>query len=326
MADRRLANPVVRIKGDLKRTILGSVALPLGAELQEPGAPLIEGYESRFVASEGQQDDQFDFRIVLTHERVSEIARKLFVELLPQLVFATFEEFSNDAYRDVDNWLSEELVDKERLLQAWDSYGHFFVEDVRCGFGGMSYEPLIEVFVEEPSSINVVCGMDSKERVEKVIRDLGIEELSKAAFLDGIDHTSRDVIEVSKDELTMDDLDIKFSILESLGMQPTNRDEGEVGEGPVLYWVEVELDLSFVAKRPANVALASFGLTAEDSREALATVETALMQQVPGVLIARVLQVYRILEEDVSDEIRPERISQVKRKGIWYRGPIQNWY
>ena len=135
MFDRRLASPIVKIKTDLERRVCGAVELPLGVEVATADINLREGYESRYVPSDGRGDDQFEFRILLSLPRVEETARRFFETLLPEGVFATFEEFSADAYRDLDGYACEEPISRTRLLQAWESYGRFFCEDARSGFG-----------------------------------------------------------------------------------------------------------------------------------------------------------------------------------------------
>lgn len=326
MSDRRLTAPVLRIKSDLERESRGEVSLPLGVQILDGEATLVEGFETAFVAGGERHDDQVEFRIVLDQPRIYEAARKLFTELLADRVYPSYEEFSNDAFRDVDTWMSEEPVSKERFLQAWESYGEFFCEDGRSGLGAVCHEPLIEVFVEEHGSISIICDLELRPRVESVVESLGVPENTSLPCVEDWEHQHRDILEVSEDELLMDDLDIKFSVIESLGMQPTNRDEGDAPDLPALYWIELELDLGFVTDAKARVALANFGVAAESWEEALATAETDLLRDMPGVLVARVLHVYRILEEDVGPEIRPENPLQLKKKGIWYRGPVQNWF
>ncbi|MEZ6194224.1 MAG: hypothetical protein R3F20_00625 [Planctomycetota bacterium] len=326
MFDRRLAAPVVKIKSDLERRVCGDVELPLGVELLDASARLQEGFQSRFVTGDDRLDDQFEFRVVLNQARLYEAARILFERLLPDEVFATFEEFSNDAYRDVDAYASEEPVSKARFMQAWESYGPFFCEDGRTGFGGMSYEPLVEVFVEEHGSLYVASGLEMKDAVEAVVAELGVPERRDLVLVDQFEHDHRDILEISQEELSMDDIDIKFSVLESLGMQPTNRDEGEPESLPVPYWIEFELDLSFERKRAARVAVAHFAVTADSWEEAVSLAEGELLRKHPDALVARVIHVYRMLPEDIGDDMRPENMKQVERKGVWYAGPVTDWY
>lgn len=326
MFDRRLASPIVKIKTELERRVCGALELPLGVQLAAPDVELREGYESRYVASDGRGDDQFEFRIVLTLPRVEEAVRRFFEELLPDEIFATFEEFSADAYRDLDGYASVEPVAKDRLLRAWECYGEFFCEDARTGFGGMSYEPFVEVFLEEHSCLYVACGLEMKGRVEALIAEFGLPEISDIKHVDQFDHEHRDILEISQEELSMDDIDIKFSVVESLGMAPTNRDEGEPESLPTPYWIEFELDLSFEPKRTARVAIANFAVTADSWEEAVSLAEAELLRTHPDALVARIIHIHRMAPDDIGDEIRPESARQVERKGCWYQGPVTDWY
>lgn len=326
MFDRRLATPVVKIKSDLERRVCGDFELPLGVDFAELDAVMREGYESRYVPSDGRSDDQFEYRILLSQPRVEETVRRFFESLLPENVFATFEEFSADAYRDLDGYASVEPIPRTRLLQAWESYGRFFGEDARSGFGGMSYEPFVEVFLEEHSSIYVACGLEMKGKVEALVAELGIPELENMVHIEQFDHEHRDILVISQEQLSMDDIDIKFSVLESLGMSPTNRDEGEPAKLPTPYWIEFELDLSFERKRTARVAIANFAVTADTWEEAVSLAEAELMSSHPDALVARVIHIHRMAPDDIGEDIRPENPRQMERKGCWYQGPVTDWY
>ena len=167
-------------------------------------------------------------------------------------MFALYEEFSYDAYRPTDTWVSEDPVSRDRLLQAWSTYATFFVEDGKCGFGGLSYEPAIEVFLEEHGALYLACGLEMKARVETALERLGIPECSSAVSIDNYDHQHVDSIlpAAPHEQGLLDETDIKFSVVEGLGMKPTNRHEGTSPERtPTPFWIHVDLDLTFARNR-----------------------------------------------------------------------------
>lgn len=349
MSEPRLARARYLIRSDLERRTSGKINCPLGVFPCDDDVLLEEGFEARYQTreeaiaganaidkelaesdiedvefSESTVAEQYEYRLLLSVERVQPIMRRLFVELMPDEVHALYEEFSFDAFRETDAYMSEEPVARARFLKAWDTYGAFFVEDGKCGFGAISFDPFIEVFLEEHGAIFLACDMAFKSRVETAIARLKLKELEPWRGVENFRHSHRDILISNADDAElMDEDDIKFSVIESLSMKPSNLHEGEPDKLPTPYWVHVEVDLSF-ASASATGACATFAVTASSHDDALAQVETRVIET-PGALMTRVLECYRMAEEDLADDIMPGEPGVIQESGIWYESGLQYW-
>lgn len=323
MTERRLDNVRYVIRSDLARRVAGNVKCPLGIFTSEAKAVLREGFEARYQTSEDEFGDQYEYRLLLSADRLHAGVRMLFEELLPEEVHALYEEFSMDAYRDTDAYMSDDLVAVDRVMTAWDNFGHFLIEDVKCGFGAMSYDPSIEIFVEEHGSIFVACSLTMKSRVEKCLDRLGLKQTESLPTIENFRHQHRDVLIVDPNDADlMDEVDIKFSIIESFGMKPSNLHEGEPAPTPALFWASLELDMSFVRRAPAPTASLVIGFTADDHDDAMRQIDEEVLKT-KGALVSRIVDLYRVTEEDLNDEVAPRDRTDLTRRGIWYRSPIQ---
>ena len=325
MPDRApLVRAPFKIRTDLGRTVVGAFSCPLGVFPCEAGATIDEGWESRYLMGDDDFDDQYEYRILLSNERLGPAVRRFFEKLLPDECDALYEEASYDAWRESDAWRSVEVVPRERILQAWDTYGSFFVEDGRVGFGALGHEPQIEVFIEEHGAIFVACGLDLKDRVEALIEELGLSELTGLRGIDNYQHHHVDVLDVA-DDYDMTDVDIKFSIIESLAMEIVNPDEGTPAYVPTPFWIHVQLDLTFAREFEASGAGVSFGVTADDWADARKQVEESIQTRFPEALVMRTMQAFRMTREDIGEEIAPPPGVDVAERGIWYVSELDVW-
>ncbi len=324
MSQRPTAKSLFRLRNDLQRRKAGDVECPLGVYPSATGVSLRQGYQSAFLMGQEGMDDHCEYRILLGNDRLFDVLTRIFVEFLPDKVFGLFEEFSYDAWRETDAWASAEPVSKQRFLQAWELFGRFFVEDGRCGFGARGDEPRVEVFLEEHGAVYIACGFESRERVEEMLAEFGLPELDEVLGIENHDHRHEDVLDLS-DGAVMDDLDIKFSVIESLGMTLTNGDDmGPVGE-PQPFWIYLELDLTFDAEAEAQRAYISLAVTAHDHEEARSLAEARLLERFPSALVARYLQIYRIGDSDISAEIAPLRRDAISSIGVWFESSPEYW-
>ncbi|MCA9320057.1 MAG: hypothetical protein KDB53_04950, partial [Planctomycetes bacterium] len=329
MTEHRALQPQYRIRSDLGRKVLGDVACPLGVFPAEPRAELSEGFESNFIMGDDGFEDQCEYRIVLSSERLVPVVHQFLSELLPAEGMGLYEEFSFDAFRETDTWCSREPLPRERILLAWETYGEYFAEDGKCGFGARAEEPLLEIFLEEHGALYVACGLELREKVEGIIGGLGIREQTELRCIESWEHQHRDILDLG-DNSTMDDLEIKFSVLESLGMEMSNRDEKGPEDGrPLAFWVYLELDLSLAPDHAGLggqcTAFQSFGVTASEHAEAHALVESRILESRPYALIVRVIQIYRMTEADIGDDISPVDRSDLKTVGIWFESAPEYW-
>ena len=324
MSNSPLVQAPYRIRSDLGRKAYGNVQCPIGVYPCGPDVVLSQGYDSRFVLGDEMLDDQYEYRILLSADRLHQVFALLLSTLLPDEAYALFEESSFDAYRDSDAYRSTEPVPSSRLMQAWSTYGDYLVESGRCGFGAVSPEPAAEVFIEEHGTIYVSCGLERREEVESIIAQLGLEQIQDIPCIENFEHQHRDILVVDEKSL-MDEYDIKFSLVESLGMLPINADEG-VPQGTLCpFWVHIEMDLSFEESTEARVAFFGFGVTAGSFKEALELTQARVRERFANALLARIQQIYRLLDGDITDEIAPEDRNAVSQRGVWYVSEPEFW-
>ena len=304
MSQQPLVEVPYRIRSDLGRQAYADFSCPLGVHPCQQNVTLREGYDSRFVVGDEILDDQYEFRLLFSNHRVFDAVRSLMIRLLPSEAFGIYEEWSYDAYRDSDVFRSVDVVAKDRILQAWDIYGHYLVETGKCGFGATAQEPNVEIFIEEHGTVYLACSLENRDEIETLIAGFGLELIRDIPAIDNFEHRHREVLDMAETNL-MDDYDIKFSIIESLAMAPVNPDEGHPPGELCPYWIQLELDLAFETSTTANVAFISFGITTNDFTEALGLADMRCREKFPNALVARIHQIYRIFEEDVTDEIAP---------------------
>lgn len=228
-----------RLRQDLERHKLGSYALPLGVEpngLPEP----MQGYTLTYQSGENEDEPDFYlFHVVVSHERVKEVVDAAFA-LLPQEVTPVLEIGSRDAYRSVDVYVAEEPVPLDDFLRTWYEFEEILLEDVCLGCGANSDDPWVEVFVDSWKGVALHVPIEWRERVEKLMHDLKLEEVPET-WPDGLDKDPevsrpREVLSTEEDESP----DIDELLLElcarwglALNVDPdTNIDEGgrELGQ------------------------------------------------------------------------------------------------
>ncbi len=324
MSNSPLVYAPYKIRSNLGRKASGDVNCPIGVYPCGDQVALSQGYDSRFVLGDELVDDQYEYRILLSAELVPSAMGMLLEGLLPHEVYGLFEELSFDAYRDSDSYRSADPVDLSRLLQAWSTYGEYLVEAGRCGFGAVAPEPAIEVFIEEHGTIYISCGLEMREDVEELIGQLSLPQINDIPCIENFEHQHRDVLIVDEEAL-MDEYDIKFSLIESLGMLPINVDEGVPAGSLTPYWVHLEFDLSFEGSTEAGIAFFGFGLTANSFGEALDLSQQRVQERFPDALLARIQQVYRLFHEDITDEIAPCDRDEITKRGVWYVSEPEFW-
>ena len=323
MTEHRLARARYIIRDDLNRGLFGSVSAPLGVVCQEC-AGLREAYQTSVVPATEELAEQYEYRLLLDSARIFDVVTALIEEFLPEEGHAIFEEESYDAFREIDAYMGEEPSSKERILAAWRHYGRFFVEDVRYGFGAGSYEPTIEVLLEQHSSVFVACSVEYKARVEVFLEGLKLPETDHLELLETCEHEHRPVLASDpRASDLMNEIDIKFSVLESFAMKPTNLEDGESTYHPSLFWIQFELDMSFTDEAARGRAFASFGLCAKSHAEARRMAERRVGELKPQALVARDLEFYRVTEDDLGDDLMPKDRGDLAKVGIWFESGVE---
>jgi hypothetical protein len=186
----------------IRRVVLGSFQFPLGAYPVEEMTPK-PGYSMTFEQADGggEQDweewpDRYAYDIVISAERLPALMRTL-LSLFEGRVFPILDVLGQDGYREIDPYIAYELVGLDRVFDAIRVFGDYLYEDGMCGFGAMSEEPFLYLFVDEHKIVTVRADAAIKERVERVLHAFDLEQTEEPLGADAAAHEHRSVLVVS---------------------------------------------------------------------------------------------------------------------------------
>jgi hypothetical protein len=198
-----------RVDESIQRTIIDDFAFPLGVYPVEPMSPR-QGYTVWFEPADGDDEDDDDtgdagaqweewpdryvFDIAVTSTRLEALVRQL-LALLPPRVFPILDVLGADAYREVDPYVAYDPIGQEHILDALRRYRGYFFEDGLVGFGAMSEDPFLYVFVDEHKMVTVRVQADHKERLEALLAAFDLPPVEKVAGADATVHEHRGVLD-----------------------------------------------------------------------------------------------------------------------------------
>lgn len=269
-----------RVDTSLQRTVIDGFAFPLGVYPVEEMTPR-EGYTVWFepadsdenpTAGEFREDDEdeggeweewpdrYVFDIAITATRVEPLCRALFT-LLPGRIFPILDVLGHDAYREVDPYVSYDLIGQERFMDAIRRFRGYFFEDGLVGFGAMSEEPFVYLFIDEHKLITVRVETSLKEKVEQILATFDLQSVDEIAGADSVAHEHRGVLDAPPDRPDLLNHDeIIEELIDEWGLvlnvpPDTNKDEegndlGITGWHTVVRWEPPEPESPQGARRP----------------------------------------------------------------------------
>ncbi len=281
------------VDASLTRVKMGGLAFPLGAYPVETMTPK-QGYDIIFEAADGDNEgeweewpDRYVFDIVISAERVESLVRHL-LSILPGRVYPILDILGHDAYREVDPYISYELVGLDRFTDTIRRFRGFFFEDGLVGFGAMSDEPFVYLFVDEHKIVTIRCQIEQRDKVEAILRAFDLEEVEKPAGADAALHEHRSVLvappeneEILGFEEIIEELRGHWQLLLNVDPESNVDDEGnelgitewrllarvEYETEPVIRYVEVFLRASCLGEAEALGREAADALFDADQRE-----------------------------------------------------------
>lgn len=138
--------------------------------------------------------DRYVFDILVPATRLEPLCRSM-LALLPGRVYPIVDFLGQDEWREVDPYVSYDLVGIDRFLETLRRFAGFFFEDGLAGFGAMSEEPFVYVFVDEHKVVTVRVEAGLKERVEAVLAAFDLELREELLSADSATHEHRTVLE-----------------------------------------------------------------------------------------------------------------------------------
>lgn len=189
-----------RVDETIDRVVMDGFQFPLGVYPVEPMTPK-PGYSVDFEPADGGDEegeweewpDRYVFDIVISADRLEPLCRSLFA-LLPGRIYPILDVLGQDAFREIDPYISYDLVGLDRFTDALRRYRGFFFEDGMVGFGAMSVDPFFYIFVDEHKIVTVRITAEAKERVERVLQAFDLEQTDEPAGADAASHEHRGVL------------------------------------------------------------------------------------------------------------------------------------
>jgi hypothetical protein len=197
----------------IQRVTIDDMAFPLGVYPIEDVDPR-QGYTLDFEAADGDSGDweewpdRYVFDIVISVERLPALIQSL-LGLMPPRVYPILDVLGHDAYREIDPYISYDLLGLDQLLDALIRYRPFFIEDGLTGFGAMSESPFCYVFIDEHKIITARVEPGMKPRVERILKAFDLKERDDPAGPDSVAHEHRGVLLTPAEDasyLSIDDI------------------------------------------------------------------------------------------------------------------------
>jgi hypothetical protein len=142
------------------------------------------------------------FDILVPSNKVETLFRSL-TALLPGRVFPILDVLGHDAYREVDPYVSYDLLGLDRFLDTVRRYRAYFFEDGLVGFGAMSEEPFLYIFVDEHKIVTVRAEATLKEKIEQLLGAMDLKELPEIKGADAATHEHRGVLDAPEQRLDL---------------------------------------------------------------------------------------------------------------------------
>ncbi|MEM7755462.1 MAG: hypothetical protein AAF297_07475 [Planctomycetota bacterium] len=159
-----------------------------------PAEPDDSGMPDPFDAADWERwPDRYVYDVVLTCERVPALVRHL-ISLMPGRIFPILDFIGHDAFREVDPYISYSPLGVDRFMDAIRRYRPCLFEDGLCGFGVMSDDPFLYVFVDEHKIVTIRAEPDQRERVERVLEAFDLTRVENPAGADAATHEHRGVL------------------------------------------------------------------------------------------------------------------------------------
>ena len=156
-----------RIRPDLKRVDVDGFWFPLGVEAAS-ACPPAQGYAVAWLEGESDGPDTYSYFVAVSHERLKPLLDSLF-ELLPDQVAGIVEVGSRDAYRAVDVFLSQQVIDRDSFLEIWRCYETLFLEDASLAVGVNTSTPFMEIYIDQDKRLTVHVEPEGREAVDRIL-------------------------------------------------------------------------------------------------------------------------------------------------------------
>jgi hypothetical protein len=297
----------------IERAVVEGFEFPLGVYPVEPMTPK-PGYTVQFEPADGDDEegeweewpDRYVFDIVLPAKRIPLFCH-MALAMMPERVFPILDLLGQDGYREIDPYISYDLVGQDRILDAWRRFHDFFFEDGLVGFGAMTEEPFGYVFVDEHKIVTLRVEPQLKERTERLLKAFGLEAMEDPAGADAAAHEHRGVLVAPAEtpqllsyEEIVEALKLDWQLM--LNIDPDRNVDDEGKDLGTTYWrcvVRVETEQGAVKYAEVYLAADSIRGAEETAMESAEQLEGARELEVRD---AFVLEHDRLLPEQIRED------------------------
>jgi hypothetical protein len=192
--------PTSAIDTTIERTVIDGFSFPLGVRPLEDIEPR-PGYTSDFESADGGEGegdweewpDRYLFDTFLSADRLLSLCRAMF-SILPGRVYPILDILGNDAYREVDPYIAYEPIGLDRFLEGLRRHRDWFFEDGLVGFGAMSDEPFLHIYIDEHKVVTIRVQSEQRDRVEKILAAFDLHQIEDPIGVDSVSHEHRCVL------------------------------------------------------------------------------------------------------------------------------------
>ena len=192
--------PKSSIDTTIERTIVDGFTFPLGVRPLESLKPR-QGYTSDFESADGGEGegdweewpDRYLFDAFLSADRLLSLCRTLF-SIMPGRVYPILDILGNDAYREVDPYIAYEPIGLDRFLDGLRRHREWFYDDGLVGFGAMSDEPFLHIYVDEHKVVTIRAQSELRDKVEKILSAYDLHQIAEPIGVDSVSHEHRCVL------------------------------------------------------------------------------------------------------------------------------------
>lgn len=272
------------VDASLVRIETARFACPLGVyPVDQASFAPKQGYVIEFEPGESEAEageweawpDRWMFDIVITQARMDALCRSLW-SLLPGRVHPMLDVLGRDAYREIDPYVAYDAVGIERFVDAVRRRRAWLMEDGLVGFGAMSIDPFVYVYLDEHKILTVRVQTDLRERVERILRSFDLEPTNAVAGVDSFGHEHRGVLRAAAEngearplrhdeiiEELIDEWRLTLNVDADANATPEGDELGVTGWRCVVRGIDEEDD------RPRRAVLLTAGSLAEAERIAV---------------------------------------------------------
>jgi hypothetical protein len=185
---------------------------PLGVYPVEEFQPK-PGYTAEFEPADGgdaesdweEWPDRYMFDVVVPANRLRGLCLTL-LSLLPTRVYPILDILGEDAYREVDPYIAYDPIGFDQFIELMYKHEDWLFECGLVGFGAMSDDPFLYVYVDEHKILTVRAQSDLKDVIERALEAFDAPLVDTLLSVDTVAHEHRSVLDPAPGSLVEEEI------------------------------------------------------------------------------------------------------------------------